>query len=79
MIDERLYADLKASAAKRGESVSHMVCEAIRVYMANERKPRGPLNLPVGTGTWIAPLEIFESNVKMLDYIEEDLPLEKIR
>lgn len=79
MIDDGLYADVRRRAAERGESVSAIVSEAIRRYII-ERPNRTPIEfeLPTSDAPWEFPFD-GSSNVEMLDFLDKNLPIEKLR
>ncbi|MFY9234690.1 MAG: hypothetical protein WAO58_09550 [Fimbriimonadaceae bacterium] len=80
MIDEGLYASVKREAAERGRSISSIVAEAVRKYMA-EPRPQLPVVLPSFGGGGIAlPSHIDISDTSaVLEHLDEGLPFEKLR
>ena len=80
MIDEGLYAQVRSRATKANCSVSWIVAEALRGYLAERPKgDRKPIKLtPAQGGGWIGSIDT-RSNVAMLDALDAELPLDKLR
>lgn len=80
MLDESLYSDVRQRAAKRGETVSAIVAEALREYLArvDERsKKRISLTRAEGGG-WMGPINP-RSNSELFDAMDADVPVDKLR
>ncbi len=73
MLDEAAYDDMRRLAAERGESVSLIVCEALREYASNRDHHKGrKITLTKATpGTWIGPVDP-RGNAELFDLIEDD-------
>lgn len=80
MLDEALYSDIRQRAAKRGESVSMIVAEALREYLARvDERTKKPISLTRAEGGgWIGPMNP-RSNSELFDAMDADLPVEKLR
>lgn len=79
MVDEGLYSQIRERAAKRGDSVSSIVAEALRSYLASEgATPKRPFKVTVSTGTPLIPVDKY-STAELLDIMDADLSIEKSR
>lgn len=79
MIDEELYATVRAKAAAQHKSTSSVVAEALRAYLSASISPQPAPKLTVAEGGgWIGPVGV-DSTAKLLDYLDEDVPFESQR
>ncbi len=72
MLDEALYTQIRRRAAERGESMSHVVAEALATYLAAKPTHRTRVELTVAEGGgWIGPIDM-TSNRALLDPLDRD-------
>ncbi|HEY3782004.1 MAG TPA: DUF6364 family protein [Fimbriimonadaceae bacterium] len=68
--DESIYMKIRERAARKGESMSSVVAEALIEYFASKPSSKKRVeSFTVGTGDWIAPADP-GSNREMLDYLD---------
>jgi len=79
-IDEQLLAQAKEVAARSGRTLNAVVEDALRVAMAQARAPqRGHVSLPSFDGGPPRPGVNLDSTAELLDLMDEDEPLERLR
>jgi Ribbon-helix-helix protein, copG family len=79
-IDEDLYRRLKASAARRGRTVSELIEDAVRDAL-RPRRPSGsePTPLPTFGGSGVLPGVDLSDLRSLVDVMDEDTPVDALR
>ena len=73
-LDDALLADTKAAAARSGRTLTAVIEDALRMAMASGGRtasPHGPVVLPTFAGRGPQPGVDLDSNVALLDLIEQ--------
>ena len=80
MLEEGLYSEIRVRAAQRGQSVSSVVGEAIRAYLAQKTNTaKLPIKLTVAkSGGWTGPMDV-SSNSDLFDLCDEGLSVDQLR
>jgi hypothetical protein len=79
-INDDLLAKAKATARRRSQTLGQFLEDAIRVHLAGDRALRDIPPLPVMEGTGgMNPAIDPTSNAAMQEFLDEDLPFEKLR
>ena len=75
-IDDAIYRELKAEAARTGRTVSALIEDAVRVAIAHTRRIEHYLRpLPVHPGGGLAPGVDLTSNAALRDAMDDDTAL----
>jgi plasmid stability protein len=79
-LDDDLYREVKARAAREGRTVASVLEDAVRVGMrrpaAAEAKPF--VNVPSGRGGVMPGVDLSD-NSSLSEFLDADMPLEKLR
>jgi plasmid stability protein len=79
-LDDDLYREVKARAAREGRTVASVLEDAVRVGMRRptdaEAKPFVPVTF--GSGGLMPGVDL-SSNASLSDFLDADTPLEKLR
>jgi len=75
-LDDRLFAELKKTAAAEGRSLAAVIEDALRESLArrNAQSSRRPLRLPTHMGDGVLPGVDLDDTALLLDVMEGDLP-----
>jgi plasmid stability protein len=79
-LDDDLYREVKARAAREGRTVASVLEDAVRIGMrrpaAAEAKPF--INVPSGRGGVMPGVDLSD-NSSLSEFLDADTPLEKLR
>ncbi len=79
-IDEDLYRRLKASAARRGRTVSELIEDAVRDALRPRRRSGSePSPLPTFGGSGVLPGVDLSDLRSLVDAMDEDTPVDALR
>ena len=78
-LDENLLELAKREAQRRGETLTSLIEKGLRSELARQNGVRGRVKLPVGHPSRVAPGLDLTNNAEVLAFLEEGLPLEKLR
>jgi hypothetical protein len=79
-LEEGLLEDAKREAHRRGVTLTALIEAGLRREMANGKNGKRPLvKLPVGHLGQPAPRLDLHSNASIEEFLDEDLPLHKLR
>ena len=79
-LDENLLDQAKREAHRRGETLTSLIEKGLRRELANGKAARRPrVELPVGhCGPWAPTLDL-SSNASIQAFLDEGVPLHKLR
>jgi hypothetical protein len=70
-LDQRLLDQAKREAAQRGETLTRLIEDGVRLAIAQRQKPRGAVELHVSTtGGGLLPGIDLNNNVQLLDILD---------
>ncbi|MBI2325604.1 MAG: type II toxin-antitoxin system VapB family antitoxin [Chloroflexi bacterium] len=81
-LDERLLREAKAVAAKERRTLTAVIDDALRQFLARRSAPRSqrpPVKLITFRGDGLQPGVDIDDTAALIDLMEEDLPLDKRR
>ena len=80
-LDERLLRDAKQHAARTGRTLTSVIDEALRQFLAGAKRPprREPFRVTTFKGTGLAPGVDLDNNAALRELMDEGRPLEKRR
>jgi Ribbon-helix-helix protein, copG family len=79
-LDDDLYREIKATAARSGRPVGEVIADALRAFVAGQRSSERPLaELPVWHGDGLLPGVDASSNAALRAAMDEGVPLDASR
>lgn len=81
-LDERLLREAKAVAAQERRTLTAVIDDALRQFLARRSAPRGkrpPVKLITFRGDGLQPGVDIDDTAALIDLMEADLPLDKRR
>jgi hypothetical protein len=78
-LDENLLELAKREAQRRGETLTSLIEQGLRSELARQNGKRARVELPVGRPGTVAPGLDLTNNAEVLAFMEEGLPIEKLR
>ncbi len=79
-LDDDLLAAAKRRAVDKGTTLTAVIEDALRADLARRpAKPRERVTLPTFRGNGLMPGVDLDSNAKLLEIMDEGLPLDKLR
>ena len=79
-LDEGLLENAQREARRRGVTLTALIESGLRRELAHGKNGTRPrIKLPVGHGGQVAPGLDLNSNASILEFLDEGLPLEKLR
>lgn len=80
-LEERLLQEMKAVAAKERRTLTAVIDDALRQFLARRSAPRkrAPVELVTFRGDGVRPGVDLDDTAALIDLMEEDLPLDERR
>jgi hypothetical protein len=78
-LEEHLLEQAKREAHRRGETLTAMIEKGLRRELAGGKTPPPRINLPIGHGGEVAPGLDLNSNASIQSFLDEGVPLHKLR
>jgi hypothetical protein len=79
-LDEHLLDQAKREAQRRGTTLTALIDGGLRRELANGKNSKRPsIKLPVGHGGQVAPGLDLNSNASIQAFLDEGVPLDKLR
>jgi ribbon-helix-helix CopG family protein len=80
-IDDALYREVKAEAARSGRTVSEVIEDSLRMSLGTKAKrgSRAHIELPVSGGSGLMPGVDIDDGRALRDLMDEDVPIDELR